>query len=180
MNPDPSPLLVASFRAAAARMEGLGLVNPALAVEAIGFAPWGGHWLGVLLTPWFMNLVLTPRDPAQWTPLAPGATRRLAFPAGEFEFIGGHDAAVGAYQMCSLFSPVQEFADMDSARLVAQLAREALFDDDNAERPEMPEANLTPAAPGPLARLDARLAAPMSRRDLLRGRFAGADDEPRR
>ncbi|MEO8507928.1 MAG: [NiFe]-hydrogenase assembly chaperone HybE, partial [Betaproteobacteria bacterium] len=90
-----------------------------------------------------------------------------------------HDA-LGAFQMCSLFSPVQDFADMDGARLGAQLARDALFDDGNAERPEMPQANLTPAAPGPLARLDQQLAAPLSRRDLLRGRFAGADDDPRR
>ena len=39
--PDPSARLTAAFRAAAARMEGLGLVNPALSVEAVGFAPWG-------------------------------------------------------------------------------------------------------------------------------------------
>ena len=31
-------------------------VNPALAVEAVGFRPWEDHWLGVMVTPWFMNL----------------------------------------------------------------------------------------------------------------------------
>ena len=47
------------------------------------FAPWKGYWLGVMLTPWFMNLMLAPRDPARWRPLPPGAKRRYAFPAGE-------------------------------------------------------------------------------------------------
>ena len=41
------------------------MVNPALAVEAVGFRPWGEHWLGILITPWFMNLVLMPRVGAQ-------------------------------------------------------------------------------------------------------------------
>ncbi len=55
---DPSARLVAAFEAAAVRMRGLPIVNPALAVEAVGFAPWEGHWLGVMVTPWFINLTL--------------------------------------------------------------------------------------------------------------------------
>ena len=65
LRPDPSGEFVNSFRAAAARMEGLDFVNPALSVEAVAFAPWQGHWLGVLITPWFMNLILAPRDTAR-------------------------------------------------------------------------------------------------------------------
>ena len=132
--PDPSARLTAAFRAAAARMQGLDVVNPALAVEAVGFAPWNEHWLGVMLTPWFMNLTLLPRNPGGWRPLATGAKRRYAFPAGEYEFVGANDAMLGAYQVCSLFSPVHEFADQETARLVATLAREALFDAANAGR----------------------------------------------
>ena len=37
------------------------MLNPALSVEAVGFRPWDEHWLGVLVTPWFMNLWLMPR-----------------------------------------------------------------------------------------------------------------------
>ena len=36
-------------------MQGLAIVNPALEVEAVGFAPWQDHWLGVMVTPWFMS-----------------------------------------------------------------------------------------------------------------------------
>ena len=182
--PDPSERLTAAFRAAAARMQGLDVVNPALAVEAVGFAPWDEHWLGVMLTPWFMNLTLLPRNARAWQPLAIGAKRRYTFPAGEYEFVGANDAAVGAYQVCSLFSPMHEFADQETARLVATLAREALFDAANAAVAEMPAAGLSPAAdppaaPGPLAQLEQRLDAPLSKRNFLRGRFLGADRDHR-
>ena len=182
--PDPSERLTAAFRAAAARMQGLDVVNPALAVEAVGFAPWDEHWLGVMLTPWFMNLTLLPRNARVWQPLAIGAKRRYTFPAGEYEFVGANDAAVGAYHVCSLFSPMHEFADQETARLVATLAREALFDAANAAVAEMPAAGLSPAAdppaaPGPLAHLEQRLDAPLSKRNFLRGRFLGADRDHR-
>ena len=45
-------------------------------------------------------------------------------------------------QMCSLFSPLLHFDDQETARLVAGLAREALFDAANAEAADMPVGNL--------------------------------------
>jgi [NiFe] hydrogenase assembly HybE family chaperone len=180
---DPSERLTAAFRAAAARMQGLPIVNPALEVEAVGFAPWNGRWLGVMVTPWFMNLTLVPADPAAWRPLASGAKRRYRFPAGDYEFVGAQDAAIGEYQVCSLFSPMQDFADHATARLVAQLARDALFDPANAEAHVAPAPDLSPspveAPAGPLARLETELAAPMSKRDFVRGRFLGGDRDDR-
>jgi [NiFe] hydrogenase assembly HybE family chaperone len=179
--PDPSGRLTNAFRAAAARMEGLSFVNPALAVEPVGFAPWQGHWLGVLLTPWFMNLILAPRDPGVWRSLPQGETRRYQFPAGDYDFIGARDELAGDYQLCSLFSPVLQFEDQPTARMVAQLARDALFDAANAEPGEMPVANLSPArdagpaSPGPLPSLTARV----SKRDFLRGRLSGDDHADR-
>jgi [NiFe] hydrogenase assembly HybE family chaperone len=178
--PDPSARLAGAFRAVARRMQGLGFVNPALEVEAIGFAPWEDHWLGVMLTPWFMNLVLLPRDPAKWQALALGEKRKYLFPAGAYEFIGATDEAVGEYQTCSLFSPVLEFEDQATARLVAELARAALFDPANAEAPEYPAPNLARATQGGKARgpdgdIKGRIDAPLSKRDFLRGRVLGTD-----
>jgi [NiFe] hydrogenase assembly HybE family chaperone len=177
--PDPSPHLDAAFRAIAGRMYGLAFVNPAVEVEAVGFAPWEATWLGVMVTPWFMNLMLLPRDPILWRPLSSGAKRTYAFPAGSFEFISAREAAVGEYLSCSLFSPLLEFDDHASARLVASLARAALFDPANAEVAVMPEGNLSPElASGDrrrLARMDEQLATPLSKRDFLRGSFVGGD-----
>jgi [NiFe] hydrogenase assembly HybE family chaperone len=131
--PDPSARLAVVFQAVAERMRGLDFVNPALEVEAVAFGAWEDHWLGVMVTPWFMNLALLPRDRARWQPLKIGDKRKYAFPAGVYEFIGATDPAIGDFQMCSLFSPVKEFEDQATARLVATLAREALFDAANAE-----------------------------------------------
>jgi [NiFe] hydrogenase assembly HybE family chaperone len=179
LRPDPSPRLEAAFRAVAARMAGLGFVNPALDVEAVGFAPWHGHWLGVLVTPWFMNLTLAPREPALWRSLAHGAKRTYVFPAGEYEFIGAGDDAAGEYQLCSLLSPVREFADHATARRVAQLARSALFDPALADAPATRAADFAPAS-RPSSGIEGRLAAPLTRRELLRGRRAGSDRDSRR
>ena len=194
--PHPGPRLEAAFRLAAERMGTLPVVNPALEVEAVAFAPWEDRWLGVMVTPWCINLALVPGDFASWHSLVPGAKRHYRFPAGNYEFIGAHDPAIGEYQVCSLFSPVLQFEDHGTARLVAQLAREALFDPANAEdssggsvgpgvsaqdvggtdRDQSPSA---PLARGPLAQIEAGLAAPLSKRDLLHGRFGGAGGDDR-
>ncbi len=178
--PDPSGGLTTVYRSAAARMEGLTFINPALAVEAVGFALWQGTWLGVMVTPWFMNLTLAPGDPALWRALPLGAKRRYGFPAGDYEFIGAHDATIGDYQICSLFSPMDRFEDQTAARLVARLARDALFDPANAEEVVGPG---TPsplradadARVGPLSELEAGLDLPLSKRNFLRGRFLSGD-----
>lgn len=167
--PDPSARLEAAYRAIhAERMRGIPILNPALGVAAVGFVVWEGRWLGVMVTPWCMNLMLVPRDPAAWEPLALGAKRRYSLPAGEFEFIGGDDPAIGEYQMCSLFSPMERFGDMETAVRTAKLALEAVLDPrqaaDAAAGRQPRAAPAGAAAPG------------MSRRDFLRGSFLpGAD-----
>jgi [NiFe] hydrogenase assembly HybE family chaperone len=169
---DPSEPLAQIFRAAADRMRGLAFVNPALRVEAVGFAPWEGSWLGVMVTPWCMNLVLAPRVPALWKSLVAGAKRTYRFPAGDYEFVGAVDDRVGDYQVCSLLSPLLEYDDHETARLVATLARDALFDPENADPSALPRR--------PLARIAANLDAPMSKRAFLRGRILGGGGDDRR
>lgn len=165
--PDPSALLERAFGAAAGRMRELPICNPALQVAAVGFAPWQQHWLGVLVTPWAINLMLLPLAPAAWWPVTPGAKKRYTFPAGAYDFIDGRDAIAGDYRMCSLFSPALEFADQATAVEVARLARAALLDPAHAEPVAGP-------APGPLARVEAQAEAPLTKRDFLRGRFSAA------
>ena len=171
LRPDPSAALERAFGAVADRMQGLGFVNPALRVQAVGFEPWEGHWLGVLVTPWSINLMLLPLDPVRWRAIRPGEKQRYEFPAGGYEFIDAVDPVAGEYRMCSLFSPALEFEDHATAVTVAELARAALLDAQHAERP--------PAAERPaetLARIGEQAHAPMSKRDFLRGRFLRADE----
>lgn len=171
--PDPSLSLEQAFSAVAQRMQGLGFVNPALRVQAVGFEPWKGFWLGVMVTPWSVNLMLLPRDPAAWHPVRAGEKRSYEFPAGHYDFIGAVDSLVGEYRMCSLFSPALEFEDHAAAALVAKLARAALFDATNAASDQAPVSG--DSAPERLAKLDERATAPLSKRDFLRGRFLRAD-----
>jgi [NiFe] hydrogenase assembly HybE family chaperone len=170
--PDPSSRLTAAYRAIAKRMEGLNFVNPAVDVEAVGFAPWDKHWLGVMVTPWFINLMLLPRELDGWTSLPQGMTLRYRFPAGDYTFISSRDEAVGEYQMCSLISPLLEIPDHATARQVAELARAAILDPANAPVPDRPKDSADEGpSPGPIAQLKEQAAAPMSKRDFLRGRF---------
>lgn len=138
------------------RMQDVPILNPALQVEAIGMRAWQGHWLGALVTPWFINLVLLPGQGA-WRSVADRDSVWHAFPSGKFEFIAGSEPGLGAFHACSLFSPVLEFADHETARETARVALESLFDPSLlGEKPA------TRSVDGP----------DMSRRDFLRGAAA--------
>lgn len=131
MNPHPADRLndrVAQLAAlfthiAHTRMAGVPVLNTALQVEAIGFEclPAGdgdAAGLGILITPWFMNLVCLPlqRDDSAANV---GRIHEESLGGQRFEFIGAHEAALGAFAACSLFSPMFEFADQATARATA-------------------------------------------------------------
>lgn len=111
----------------ASRMADVPMLNSALQVEAVSFMSWREDWLGILITPWFMNLMLLPRAGQAWPGLATGQTVVHAFPSGEYDFIVGQEAALDQYQSCSLFSPMFEFPDQACARATAQAALGSLF-----------------------------------------------------
>ncbi len=117
------------------RMHDVPILNPKLSVEAIGFQEWNGYWIGVLLTPWFMNLMLLPTEDCDvdWTSQDIGSKHMHVFPAGKLEFILGNESAIGRFLLCSLFSPVFEFSDHDTARIVAKSALEEVFRTPSAE-----------------------------------------------
>lgn len=119
MTDNPSTLLQATFEhIAATRMAGVPILNPALRVEAVGFQPWQQGWLGVLITPWFMNLMFLP--PAGQPRIATGKRLHFALPSGDYEFLAGEEDRLGPYLASSLFSPMHEFAHPDDARAVAE------------------------------------------------------------
>ena len=173
--PSPAVALARAFEAVRReRMQGVPMLNPALAVESVGFRPWREHWLGIVITPWFMNVVLMPRVTAAWQAIGERETRHHVFPGGVFEFIGGREATLGDYQACSLFSPMFEFADQREARATALAALDALFDP--ASRATAPVRAQAPTAG---VRPDAAEAAPvLSKRDFLFGTTPRGDRGP--
>jgi [NiFe] hydrogenase assembly HybE family chaperone len=114
-----------------AKMRDLPMVNQALHVEAIGFRLHDGRPLGVLLSPWFMNLVLLPAEGEDWSALHPSAKEVIAFPSGQYEFTHNTREMTGGYKACSLFSMMGEFRSQQAARDVAFAVMGALFDAEN-------------------------------------------------
>ena len=114
--------LVARYRAIYdERMRDLPIVNPKLDVEAVGFERWEDKDLGVLITPWFMNLVLLP-DSQRLVDLPQGERVECRFPSGPCELTVYHDEELGSYLAAVLFSTVVDFPDQDVARAVAEEA----------------------------------------------------------
>lgn len=125
---DPSPFLEAAFRRIdAERMADLPFRNAALRVEAVGFRRHDGQWLGVLVTPWTMNLVLLPADAERWIGAPEGRRLMIRYPAGDMPFLGGEEAEIGEYLVCPLFASMAQFPDQDAARLTAQASLIALL-----------------------------------------------------
>ncbi len=131
--------LLAAYHKAEAAMVGLPVHNGALRVEAIGFRPFADGVVGVIVTPWCMNLTFVPDDPMAPPPVAIGASRQHVFPSGTYSFIMGRMEGVGMVETCSLFSPMDEFTAQDDARAAAEAAAEALFEAPEEEEPAKPK-----------------------------------------
>jgi [NiFe] hydrogenase assembly HybE family chaperone len=175
-------LLERAFRdIAATRMRGVPVLHAPLQVQAVGFAPGEPGWaLGVLVTPWFMNLLRLPIEPltslappspsedlppssaaaAAATCLAIGRDAPREIGGESLHFIGAHEGQVGHFEVCSLFSPMFQFADQAAAVATAgEVLR--LLRNPSAPTPERRAAAL-PAAP--------ETAAVPARRSFLFGR----------
>jgi [NiFe] hydrogenase assembly HybE family chaperone len=141
---NPSVLVEAVFRRIQiARMADMPNLNPALSVEAVDFEKHDGHWLGVLVTPWSMSLMLLPAGPENWVGAPEGRRLIVRYPAGEFAFLGGSEEGIGEYLSCSLFHSMAQFSDQETARLTARASRLALL-----QEPPAPEAPASPSRRG--------------------------------
>ncbi len=179
---------------AATRMADLPLLNPAISVHAIAFRPWEEGCLGVLITPWCMNLLSLPGPGEDWSDRPELSEETLVFPSGPYRFTLGHEPGLGRYRMCSLFSPMFEFSDDAAAVETAESVMEELLKEDNREAPEIDTQAITamwqkqepmdpateeggrePAGPAPAAALEEKLERPISRRELLRGALLRED-----
>lgn len=146
------------------RMAQLPLCNPDLEVDAVAFRPWQGGSVGVLITPWCMNLVFLPGAGSNWEKVQPGTEATLAFPSGHYVFLVARASTLesnvgsdlGSYLASSLFSPMFVFSNMDEARAVAESVMAEVF----SEAPA-PEGEPAASQPGAQAR------GALNRRDFL-------------
>jgi len=156
--------LIARFRLIDAAMRDLPLYNPIVAIEAVGFRRFGDDALvGVVLTPWFMNLTMLPIEPAPMDMAAFGRSVVVELPAGQRTFVVGGDVGVGLYKAHSLHSPVLTFTLPGQARAEAQRTLALLM----APPPAQPAATSGPVRSG------------LDRRALLFGRRPASTPAPR-
>ena len=151
------------------RMRHMPVINDDLRVEAVGFRPWQGHSLGVMVTPWFMGLMLIPREGDDWSRLRLGEKCIHEFPTGAYEFTVAEEDGIGRYQMCTLFSPMSRFADQQTAVATAEVVLRGLIDEQGRDLDVATDTTNKGKTVEPQP-LEER---PLSRRDLLRGRFLG-------
>ena len=119
-------------------MRDLPIYNHALRVDAIGFEATTEGWLGVLITPWFINVVLLPVRRVEATvPLGSKVTHDLV--SGEHEFSVGEDDELGRYDFLTLASPTLKYKSHQAAREVAQKALAKLLTPPEAAGAAIPE-----------------------------------------
>ena len=163
MMPTPLHRLLEHYLGIAAEgMCELPLYNDRLAVEAVGFAPWQGGALGVLITPWTMNLILLPGEDGQSLPA--GGAQSVGLPGGEYLFQVGVGAGPPHLSL-SLFTTVMDFPDQDTARAIALETLARLRSPAPGETGE-----------GPPPGIDRALDQPLTRRALLRHFFPVSTD----
>ena len=133
------------------RMQDLPICHHRLSVAAGGFTPFDDGQLGYLITPWHIALVWLPARPDLLQGLRTGQTVTLSCPGGASPFLASELDSPHAHLSLSLFSPVFEFTDMEAAVAAANAALDSLL---GHEQPAPAETST---------------AAPLSRRDFLRG-----------
>lgn len=160
------------------KMRDVPIVNKLLRVQAVGFRLVEGRPLGVLVAPWFMNLVMLPGVDEDWSDMVTGSKEEIDFPSGTYEFIRNRREMVGGYKACSLFSPMGEFRSQAQAVEVARAVMAALFQEEHRAETDR-AADIRAAREAELAGDEAEeadapiLSAAPSRRQVLTAGLAG-------
>lgn len=137
---DPSSLVEAHFRQLpipAGTPE-----NTRLEVIALGFSRYRGDWLGVLVTPNFVRLLLLPGGGSLWGDIPAGQRRYLDLAGGTLTFFAEEAVPLGPYQWAALVDSVASLPDMATARLLA-------LDGLRLATGTLPDLAVLPAEPAP-------------------------------
>ncbi|WP_213989400.1 hydrogenase-2 assembly chaperone [Sodalis sp. dw_96] len=134
---NPQPLLERLFSGIAAReMRTLPFYRPQIPIRACDFQLFEQQWIGALLTPWMLSLLVLPGPGQLWPRRSAGTRLALALPCGNVGFtlgeiagfppcgsdtnpLGGSDAC-GQYLSSSLMSPLPAELAAEPALILAQ------------------------------------------------------------
>ena len=127
---NPAPQLLTMYRRLMQVASQFGEhANPALGVDIAGFRRYRGDWVGAIITPWFIRLLILPGGGSLWQALPAGEKLRLEFPAGDLEVIADPlpDSKLPASLYCPLTYSVKEIVSQEAAQEIAMAAINTLF-----------------------------------------------------
>ena len=96
------------------RMQGLPFYNSQLSVEGVDFQQTELGYIGALVTPWFINVILLYENSPQQS-IALGNKVKHRFASGEHDFMVGDDEQLGRYDFISLASPTSKYKSQQQA-----------------------------------------------------------------
>lgn len=118
---NPAPLLEAAFHAVAADgMRDLPFFHSQMPIRACGFQLFEQQWVGCMLTPWMLSLMVLPGPKQRWESRQIGEKLALALPCGNVSFTLGEIDGCGQYLACSLMSPLESSLGADQALALAE------------------------------------------------------------
>lgn len=113
---NPAPLLVAQYeRIAREEMQALPFYHPDMPIvaECVVFE---GQWLGCVLTPWMLSVVVLPGPDQLWPVRSSSERLALQLPCGNLTFMVGALPETGQLLACSLMSPIDPHLGADEGR----------------------------------------------------------------
>ncbi len=146
-------------------MKDIPICNHHLSIDVLHWQTYGeSGQLGVLITPWFISLVMQPAENVLTDDLKIGHVVEQSFPSGKYEFLVNYQEALGFYLTCALISETKLIVSHEVACALAQEMLVYLFEQKQVEK-------LQPVARSALeqtiSNAENQLDKPMSRRALV-------------
>ncbi len=123
-------------------MRGIPILNPQIGVQALGFQYWQDRALGVIITPWMMNLVMLPAQGEDWSQMELGHKQQHDFPSRSYQFMVNDIEGIGPCQTYSMCSPMRDFSSHQQALQVAQDFLDALMEEGTPTEEDLVDADL--------------------------------------
>ncbi|MDV7340268.1 [NiFe]-hydrogenase assembly chaperone HybE [Terasakiella sp. A23] len=120
-------------------MQGINILNHELEVEAIEFTKWDGRVMGMVVTPWFVNLIMLPNDEDDWHTLPMGQKKTFNFPSKDLDMMVNEIEGFGYCRTYSLYSPCKDLPNQESARIAAAMFLRDLLDETKRVTPTYSE-----------------------------------------